>query len=164
MLDNQQELFIVVDKEDNVLEYRTRYDCHHDRSLIHRSVGIVIHNDKEEILLQKRSMQKDLHPGMYTLSTSGHVSKGQTYEEAAMREMKEEIGIQTELKPAVKFLAETDVETEITMLFTGKHNGLFAIAKDEVDAVQFFTKEAIAAMQDRLTPSAKQSLQQLGIL
>ena len=33
MIDNQKELFIVVDKDDNVIEYRTRYDCHHDKSL-----------------------------------------------------------------------------------------------------------------------------------
>ena len=164
MLDDQKELFVVVDKDDNIVDYRTRYDCHHDKSLIHRSIGVVLFNDKGEILLQKRSMLKDTHPGFYTLSVSGHVTKGQTYEEAALREMQEEIGIQTELTFAVKFLSELEIETEMDMIFTGKHNGPFRIAKDEVDEVQFFSKEEITKMQAKLTPAAKHALRELKIL
>ena len=164
MLDDQKELFVVVDKDDNIVDYRIRYDCHHDKSLIHRSIGVVLFNDKGEILLQKRSMLKDTHPGFYTLSVSGHVTKGQTYEEAALREMQEEIGIQTELTFAVKFLSELEIETEMDMIFTGKHNGPFRIAKDEVDEVQFFSKEEIMKMHAKLTPAAKHVLRELKIL
>lgn len=164
MLDDQKELFIVVDKGDNIIDYRTRYDCHHDKSLVHRSIGVVIFNDQREILLQKRSMLKDTHPGLYTISVSGHVTKGQSYEEAAMREMQEEIGIQTELAYATKFLSELEIETEIDMIFTGEHNGPFQIAKDEVEMVQFFSKKEVAKMQDKLTPAAQRALRELKIL
>src|SRR5258706_2215468 len=108
MLDDQKELFIVVDEDDTILEYRTRFDCHHDASLIHRAVGIILFNDKGQILLQKRSMKKDLNPGMFTISASGHVTKGQTYEEAAKRELEEELGIQTPLTFVKKFLTRNE--------------------------------------------------------
>jgi isopentenyl-diphosphate delta-isomerase type 1 len=164
MLDNQKELFIVVDEDDNILEYRTRYDCHHDKSLIHRSIGVAVFNDKGEILLQKRSMLKDTQRGKYTLSVGGHVTKGQTYEEAAYREMQEEIGIQSELTFAVKFLSKRENETEMHMIYTTKYNGPFRIAKDEVEEVKFFTKEAIINLHEQLTPATKQALQKMGIL
>ena len=106
MIDNQKELFIVVDKDDNVIEYRTRYDCHHDKSTFHRAIGVIIYNDENKIILQKRSMLKDLNPGKYTLSVSGHVTKGESYKEAAIREMQEEIGIQTSIKYVTKFLCK----------------------------------------------------------
>ena len=93
MLDNQKEVFIVVDKEDNQIAYRSRYDCHHDKTLIHRVVGIIITNDQNKMLLQKRSMIKDMYPGFYTITASGHETNGQSYEEAAHREMAEEIGV-----------------------------------------------------------------------
>src|SRR5437868_4093740 len=102
MLDDPKELFIVVDKDDNIINYRTRYECHHDKSLVHRAVGIIIFNDQNQILLQKRSMLKDTNPGKYTVSVSGHLTKGQTYEEAAMREMEEELGTQAKVTYVTK--------------------------------------------------------------
>ena len=45
---------IVVDNEDNFIEYATRSACHLDRRLRHRAVVLFIYNDQEEILLQKR--------------------------------------------------------------------------------------------------------------
>lgn len=63
--DNQEEMFVVVDRDDTVVGYKTRYECHHDRSLIHRTVGALIFNDKGQILLQKRSMTKDMEPGLW---------------------------------------------------------------------------------------------------
>src|SRR5579864_9272897 len=133
MLDDQKELFIVVDKDDTILAYRTRYECHHDKALIHRTIGIILYNHKGEILLQKRSMLKDLHPGKYSISVTGHVTKGQTGEEAAKRELEEELGVQTALTFIKKFIVSSDQESEMANLFKGHHSGPFYPAKDEVD-------------------------------
>jgi isopentenyl-diphosphate delta-isomerase type 1 len=162
--DNQQELFIVVGKNDRIISYRTRYDCHHDKSLIHRAIGIIIYNDEGEILLQKRSILKDLQPGMYDISVGGHVTKGQSYKEAALREMREELGIQTKITMVKKFLSESDEECEMDMLFTARYNGPFFIATDEIQSVKFFNKREIKNMKEQLTPFAKNSLEQINIL
>jgi len=95
--DNQDELFVVVDKNDKVVGYRTRKECHQNKTLIHRSVGMVISNAKGEILLQKRSLTKDLYPGFYSSSCSGHLKKGEDYQKAAEREIKEELGVARKL-------------------------------------------------------------------
>lgn len=164
MKDNQEELFIVVDRDDNILEYRTRYDCHHDKSLTHRAIGVLIFNDKGELLLQKRSMHKDLNPGKYTISVGGHVTKGQTYEEAAMREMEEELGIQTPITFAKKFYVENFQESEIAVTFTAKHNGPFFPNKDEMDKVEFLSLEKIKTMQDQCTPISWETFRQMKLV
>lgn len=49
-----------------------------------------------EILLQKRSRQKDSFPGYYDISSAGHIPSGQDYLQSAQRELLEELGIQVE--------------------------------------------------------------------
>lgn len=164
MKDKQDELFVVVNKKDKIIGYRTRYDCHHDRTLIHRAVGIVIFNDKGEILLQKRSKFKDLNPGMYTISASGHVSKGESYKESAQRELQEELGVNLSLKKGKKFLLEIEQETEMDYLFSAKSNGPFKINKDEVEKVEFVGIDHLPKMLPQLTPFAILSLKELKLL
>lgn len=164
MKDNQQELFIVVDEQDNVLEYRTRYDCHHDKSLIHRAIGVLVFNDKGELLLQKRSQHKDLNPGKYTISVGGHVTKGQTYEEAAMREMEEELGVQTPITFVKKFVVHNNQESEMAVTFRAEHNGPFTPPADEIDMVKFVPVEQLKAMEDVFTPVAWETLKQVGLV
>lgn len=164
MKDNQKELFIVVDKEDNILEYRTRYDCHHDKNLIHRAIGVIIYNNNGDILLQKRSKFKDLNPGKYTISASGHVAKGQSYLEAAVRETEEELGINIPVVFAKKFIVRNDQESEICVLFTAKTNGPFYPSSDEIDTIEFSSISKIKSMKKDFTPVGWESLKQMGIV
>lgn len=163
-MDKQDELFIVVDKNDRIIDYRTRFDCHHNKTLIHRAVGIVIFNKKGQILLQKRSQNKDLNPGFYTLSASGHVDKGETYKQTAQRELSEELGIQIPIKRKRKFLAEIPQETEMDCLFTAHYEGPFYPNKEEVDEVEFFDINELPKMVYKLTPFAALSLKQLSLI
>ena len=162
--DDQKELFVVVDKEDKIIDYKTRYECHHDKKLIHRGIGVVIFNHKGEILLQKRSPKKDLFPGFYTISCGGHVNKGETYLETAKRELKEELGIKANLKIHSRFLLESEKETEMDTIFTGVYNGPFKPDPDEVEKVEFLSTDEVKKMVHRLTPFAKKGLKELKIL
>lgn len=163
-MDKQDELFVVVDKNDKIIDYRTRYDCHHNKQLIHRAIGIIIYNDQDQILLQKRSRNKDLNPGLYTISTSGHVDKGETYLQTATRELLEELGVKIPITRKKRFLAELEQETEMHCLFTGKYDGPFYPNKEEVDEVKFVSQNQLKKMLSQLTPSAKLSLKQISIL
>lgn len=162
--DNPNELFIVVDKNDNILGYKTRKECHQDKNLVHRAVGVVINNDKGEILLQKRSKTKDLYPSFFTISASGHVTKGQTYIKAAEREVFEELGINLPLRFVKIFLNEMEIEKEMATLFESKSNGPFKTNRNEIEYVKFFKKEEIPNMRDYLTPGAINTFKQLQIL
>lgn len=161
--DDQTELFIVVDENDNIIEYRTRYDCHHNPSLTHRAIAVIIYNDKQEILLQKRSQYKDTYPGWYEISAGGHVAKGETYEQAAARELNEELGVSIPLTYVKKFLARLPHETEINAIFEGRSNGPFFPNPDEVKEVKFVSKSRLHSMRNKLTPCAQQDLAQIGL-
>lgn len=162
--DDQNELFVVVDKNDKVIGYKTRYECHHNKSLVHRGIGVVIFNAKGEVLLQKRSQKKDLYPGFYSISTGGHVTKGETYLQAAQRELYEEIGIRVWLTLRKKFIIKSEKETEIDTIFSSIYNGPFKVDADEVEEIQFLPKNKIKKLLKKMTPFAIKSLKELGIL
>lgn len=70
----------------------TRENCHR-YGLWHRAVAVFILNDKNEVLLQKRSRKKKMWPGMWDISAGGHVLAGEMGFQAAIRECYEELGI-----------------------------------------------------------------------
>lgn len=51
-------------------------------------------NDKKELLLQKRSATKKSHPNFWDISGAGHIRAGETVTEGAIRELKEELGVE----------------------------------------------------------------------
>lgn len=166
--DDQQELFIVVDKDDKVLEYRTRYDCHHDKSLIHRTVGAIVFDEKGRVLLQKRSGTKDTGAGFWGISCAGHVRRGQEYEDALHREFVEELGIDVPVEFVTKSIVADEDETEMSALYKGTSNGPFKSNPEEVDQVEFFSPREltfkIATRELILTKCAMVSLQKAGVL
>lgn len=142
--DDLGELFIVVDRKDNVFGYKTRYECHHNKLFIHRSVGVVIFDKKGRILLQKRSTTKDLQPGHWGISAAGHVTKGETYEDAAKRELVEELGIDLPIEYVNTWLFEDDRETEMDVLYRTTYEGPLRTNPEEIDHVAFFGKEELS--------------------
>jgi len=130
------EYFYVVDENDNVIGRASRSECHR-KGLIHRSVYIIVINDRGEIFLQKRSMNKDLYPGYYACSATGHVEYGESYEEAAKRELKEELGIEAPLKKICKFKCFSETEREISVLYVCYHNGPFNLNSEEISGGEF---------------------------
>ncbi len=137
------EYFYVVDEDDEVIRKATREECHSNRTLIHRSVYIFVVNGKNEVFLQKRSMSKDLYPGYYTGSATGHVDYGEEYDEAAARELKEELGIDAPLHRLGKVKSFAENEREISMLYICRYNGRVNFNADEVAEGGFFSIQDI---------------------
>jgi len=65
----------------------------HKRGLWHRIIVVAIINDKNEILIQQRSNNKDKNPGKWDISVTGHLSAGQDSLTAATREISEEVSV-----------------------------------------------------------------------
>lgn len=65
----------------------------HDQGIWHRCVHIWVLNSKGELLIQKRASQLDNFGGLWDISAAGHVSAGETKEEAAIKELSEELGL-----------------------------------------------------------------------
>ncbi|NIO20448.1 MAG: NUDIX domain-containing protein [Candidatus Aenigmarchaeota archaeon] len=140
------EYFDVVDDNDKVIGKATREECHSSPRFRHRGVHVVIYNSKDQVLLQKRSMNKDLYPGVWIEAASGHVESGDTYENTAKRELKEELGVETKLKKISKIVFNGEKEREFIMIFMGKHDGPFKIEEDDIEEVKFFGVEEIKRM------------------
>ncbi len=166
--DDQGELFVVVDTEDNVLGFRSRYDCHHDKTLIHRGVSLLIFDDTGRVLLQKRSMSKDTNPGYWSTAVGGHVAKGESYEDAIRRETREELGVNVQATLKAKFIHEFDHEVEMEALFVASANGPFSPNTEEIDDIAFISKNELPrkllSREIRLTSLAERALQLTGFL
>jgi len=115
---NDTERFPVVDKNDRLLREASRAEVHGD-NLRHRAVHILIFNDAGEVYLQKRSRWKDRHPLRWDSSAAGHVSAGEGYDEAAQRELQEELGINVPLEKVLKLPASTRTGQEFIWLYRG---------------------------------------------
>lgn len=92
--DPQGELLTQVDEHNNVIGSIGRGVAHETPGIFYRTIFVLVKNDKEEILIQKRSSTKDLYPDCWDLSVGGHVNFGQSYEETAAREIGEELGVE----------------------------------------------------------------------
>ncbi len=140
--DNQKELFDWVDENDKVIGQITRRQAHTNPKHIHRSTGIFLFNDRDELFMQKRSLTKDMGPGTWTLSASGHLLTGQNYIDAATREVEEELGVIINKKDLTwlgKILIWDGSEREIASFFKAYHKGPFKLNPVEVDQGRWFS-------------------------
>jgi len=137
------EFFYVVDENDNVVGKASREECHSNPNLIHRSVYVFVLNKRGEIFIQKRSLEKDLYPGFYTASATGHVNYGEDYEEAAKRELKEELNIDAPLKRLGKVKSFSETEREISMIYICRYDGEIKINREEIIKGSFMSMEDI---------------------
>ncbi len=90
------EWFDVVNERDEVIRQATRREVH-ATGLWHRAIHVLVFDARGRVFLQKRSMLKDLSPGLWDSSCSGHLDAGEDYDAAAGRELAEEIGVRIAL-------------------------------------------------------------------
>jgi len=94
--------------------------------------------DKEKLLVQKRSPTKDKYPNRYDCSLSSQVRLGERYEETAIRELEEELGIRNvELKPILRFrMPYGRKDYHVCKLFRCNYNGEIK-PNEEVSKIEF---------------------------
>lgn len=139
----EEEIFDVVNAKDEVVGQASRTEVHAKR-LPHRAVHIFVFNSQKELLLQKRADTKDEFPSCYTSSASGHVHSGESYEKAAQRELKEELGLSLPLKMIGKFPANREMAMEHTVLFLAVTDQPVQANPEEIARVAFYPLAQIA--------------------
>lgn len=84
----------ILDKNGNKTgEKKTRKEVH-SKGYWHKGVHIWIINSKKELLVQRRSANKDVYPNKLYISVAGHPVSGEEEIESIKREFKEEIGVE----------------------------------------------------------------------
>jgi 16S rRNA (adenine1518-N6/adenine1519-N6)-dimethyltransferase len=113
--------------------------------LRHRAVHILLFNAQGEVFLQKRSRRKDRHPLVWDSSAAGHVDAGEEYDDAARRELREELGVETALRPLVRLSASERTGEEFIWLYTGLWDEPIAFDPVEIEAGEYFPVETVTA-------------------
>lgn len=142
---NAEELFDVVDEHDRVIGRATRGEVH-AKGLLHRAVHVFLFNTAGELLLQMRSAAKDEYPLCWTSSASGHLDAGESYEQAAPREVREELGLELDLEYLLKLPASPATSNEHTVLYRGISDEPPTINTAEIDRVEFHPIDDVQRM------------------
>lgn len=141
-----EEIFDVVNERDEVIDQRPREEVHL-RKLSHRAIHLLVFNTAGELFLQKRSMQKDTHPGVWDSSVSGHVDSGETYDDCAVREAEEEIGLKLRAAPERLFKIDSCDETdqEFVWVYRCSAEGQFELHPEEIESGGWFSQQRVTA-------------------
>jgi isopentenyldiphosphate isomerase len=146
-----EEIFDVVNERDEVIARQTRSEVHR-LGLMHRAVHVLVFNAAGQVFLQKRSMKKDRQPGLWDSSASGHVDSGEDYDACAVRELREEIGLELAKAPArlFKLAASAETDQEHVWIYRCQAEGPFQLHPEEIERGGWFGPgEATRWMADR---------------
>lgn len=150
-----EEIFDVVDEHDGVIGQAPR-SVVHAQGMLHRAVHIFVLNSADELLVHLRSATRDEYPLKWTSSASGHVSAGESYDEAAPRELAEELGLSAELTRLHKFSACPATANEHTVLYLARSDQPPTFQAAEIADGEFLSIPAIERQLDespsRFTP------------
>ena len=78
----------IFDENNNPTGEKKEKQQAHEEGNFHRTAHIWIINDKNELLLQKRSASKKSHPNCWDISGAGHIKTGETVIDGVIRELK----------------------------------------------------------------------------
>jgi isopentenyldiphosphate isomerase len=137
----------VVNEQDEVVGQASKEEFSTGR-LICRVAFVMLTNRSGELLLHQRSAKKKAYPLYWSGAAAGHLLSGETYEEGARRELKEELGIEVPLEFIGKFYSSPD--REMVAVFLGSHDGPVRIEKHEVERIEHFSPRRLAEQRDSM--------------
>ncbi len=141
-----EEYLDIFDAAGNCIGTALRSECHGNPALLHHvSQVAVLHPETGAMLLQKRSKNKFIQPGKWDTAVGGHLEPGESYEDGALRELREELGVTG--KVALKYLFDdkirNEIESEDAKVYGAELAGPFAFQQTEIDEVRFWNREEL---------------------
>lgn len=143
------EMIIVVDSNDAILGEKERSLLRPED--IYRVSALWVFDSQKRVLLAKRSLLKERHPGKWGPSVAGTNAAGETYEENIRRESLEEIGVDLstfdlKIGPMEHVRGEHEYFVQWYIVIIDRDEDGFVIDPKEVDQVRWFTQAEISTM------------------
>ncbi len=111
----------IVDENDNVVGVKDREEIHKE-GFLHREVHVWLYTPLGEIIFQHRAKDKDTYPNLLDASAGGHVEIGDSYADTAIKELREETGLEINAENLI-FIVKTREDSHDQV--TGKENNTF---------------------------------------
>ena len=126
----------------------------HEFGILHRTAHVWVIREtpgRVEVLLQKRSKDKDSFPDMYDTSSAGHIPAGDEPLLSAVRELKEELGIDINPNEVIEFNSGCDGKDCYRMYYIKKDINLndITIQEEELTEVKYFSMKELEEMVER---------------
>ncbi|MFH1770247.1 MAG: NUDIX domain-containing protein [archaeon] len=148
-LEEKEEFMDVVNDNDEIIGTFTRKYIESE-NLLSRSVTILVFNSKNEIFVHKRTKTKKTFPGFFDLAVGGAVQTGEDYEEAAKREIEEELGIKnSKLKFLFKFKSKSGANDNFSSVYKCIYNGKITLQEEEVEEGYFLSIDKLKKLIKR---------------
>jgi len=133
---DRKEKVVLVDAEDREVGLAPKLEAHRAGTL-HRAVSVFLFNGEQALLLQRRAATKYHSAGLWSNTCCGHPRPGEVPLMAARRRLMEEMGIECDIFPALRFQYVADVgnglmENELDHVFFGYFAGAPAPVASEV--------------------------------
>ncbi len=157
-----EEKVVIVDEDNQIIRVVPRSEMRAKR-LLHRASYVIIFNSTGEILIQKRSLQKDVYPGYFDPTTGGVVVENETYEENAVRELEEELGIENpKLESHFDFFFQDEKIKVWGRVFSTVYDGPIKFVDGEVDDCFFLSADALSKFLEGapVIPDGKMAIKQ----
>lgn len=152
----KEEYIILVNENDEPLGTIEKMEAH-EKGLLHRAFSVFLFNTRGEMLLQQRALDKYHSGGLWTNACCSHPSPGEETRDAALRRLKEEMGIETDLEKIFDFIYRAEfenglIEHELDHVFAGEYEGLINVNPEEVND---FCYKSMSAIQESLVTHPK---------
>ncbi len=100
--DPREEILTIVDEHDEIVGEAPRGEAY-ARGLRHRCVFIEVRDAQGRLFVHRRTPTKLVFPSRYDMFVGGVVGAGESYDDAALREAQEELGVQGLPRPTPLF-------------------------------------------------------------
>ncbi|OBQ55522.1 isopentenyl-diphosphate Delta-isomerase [Tamlana sp. s12] len=132
----EEEKVILVNEKDEKIGLMPKMEAH-EKALLHRAFSVFVFNDKNELMLQQRALDKYHSPGLWTNTCCSHQRDGESNLDAGRRRLQEEMGFEVPLEESISFMYKAPFDNGLTEheydhIMLGTFNGEPNINPDEV--------------------------------
>jgi isopentenyldiphosphate isomerase len=161
---NQDELVAIVDERNKVVGAVPRQEMRAGR-LLHRATYVLVFNSRGELYVQKRAASKDIFPSCYDVAAGGVVLSEESYEDGAVRELEEELGIKGVSLARLFDFSYQDKDVRVWgAAFSCVYDGELVLQEEEIESGAFVPVDEVfrRAESEPFTPDGLYVLRRYG--